>query len=310
MFWHMLPPDSWVRRSYRLGKNLFRYGPSYVPRRYLSPRAILGARPRVTAAEGPLTVCVLTSRKDWLCCLCALVTYYEFTERTDPLLIYSDGSLTARGLRHIRRLFPSAQLADRDSGAAVLAGVLARYPNCWRYREQQPCAARIIDFPALCRSKFILMLDSDVLFFRRPDELLRHLNVLVPGRFVFHRDCQESYVMDRHRLAAEFGCQIDGQINVGVMLADVSGFRYDCLEDWLSHSAFMSHPWSEQTLWAMYASRHEVKLLSADYLVKLGPGIQDSTVLKHYVKPVRELLYVEGLPLAARALRARGALPP
>ncbi len=287
----------------RFGKRWMRGGILFPAKRYLFPRAVLKTPPIRTEERGEVTVCVLTSATDWLCCLWTLVSYYRFSGRRDPLLIYSDGSLSQRMVAAIKRVFPAARVLDEITVNARVSPILSTYPNCRRFRNMQPCAHRIIDFPIICGSPFILMLDSDVLFFRRPDELLGYLEHLSPGTFVCQEDCQHAYFASLESIQKKYGLHMPSRVNVGMTLADVRDFDHSALEQWLIEDRVMTHPWAEQTLWAMYASRRNLRFLSSAYPIALSCGIGASQVVKHYVKPIRDLLYTEGLPSQALSWR-------
>ncbi len=285
-----------VHSTYRYLKLLAKHGPLYPFWKSLFPRRILRSEPIRTHLWGDPTVCVLTSAKDWLPCLWGLASFYRFSGRRDPLLIYGDGTLTPAHAEAMIRVFPNARVVDRCWIDPAMELLLERYPRCRQYRETQPYALRIIDFPSICESRFILVLDSDVLFFEEPTELITRLADREPGDFLFQNDFQDAYAAPRARLAADFGVDVPPSLNCGIMLADVSGFRYDWIEDWLGRPELVNHCWSEQTLWAMYGARHRPLRLSDDYALVCSPGIRRGLAAKHYVKPIRDLLYVEGIP--------------
>ncbi len=282
--------------AYRYLKLLTRHGPLYPFWTTRFPRRILDSEPIYTSLWGDPTVCVLTSGRDWLTCLWTLASFYRFSGRRDPLLIYGDGTLTPTHEGAILRLFPNARIVDRSCTDPAMAPVLAHHPRCGQYRDTQPFALRIIDLPAICESHFILMLDSDVLFFEEPVELLARLADRKPGDFLFQNDFQDAYAAPRDSLAADFGVEVPPALNCGILLADISDFRYDWIEAWLARPGLLHHCWSEQTLWAMYAARHRPRRLSDDYAILCSRGIRRGMAAKHYVKPIRDLLYVEGIP--------------
>jgi hypothetical protein len=285
---------------------LIKHGPSYPWRRYFAPEKILKMRPIHVDVSGDVTVCVLTSRYDWLSCLWSLVSFYEFSGLQLPLLIYSDGSLEEGHTKNFKRLFPNAKVVDPAMAGAAVAKKLEKFPNCMRFRSAQPCARRIIDLPILCSSPFILMLDSDIFFLRKPEELIEHLSSIRSGRFVFERDMQDAYFASLDELRECFGVEVSALVNCGIMLADVSHFKYDLLEHWLERDDFDRHPWAEQTLWAMYAGQERTAFLGNEYDVTMAAKIETNTVMKHYIKPIRDFLYTDGIPRLRERLEERG----
>jgi hypothetical protein len=293
-----------LRSANREFRRLRKHGPSYFWRRYIAPSKILKA-PRIETNESAdITVCVLTSRNDWLMCLWSLASFYKFTGLRLPLLIYSDGTLSSRHTERIRSVFPNARIVDPAAADAAVSTALDGFPLCRQFRLVQPCARRIIDLPILCRSRSMLMLDSDVLFFQRPEELLMHLNADRVRNFVFERDPQDSYFDSRENIRARFHVAIASQVNCGIMIADISRFEYARIEAWLANDSLQKkHHWVEQTLWAMYAGEAQTAFLSKAYDVTMSPDIEANAVMKHYIKPIRDFFYTRGIPFLSRCLQ-------
>jgi hypothetical protein len=292
-----------IRAGYREVRRVIKHGPSYPWRRYFAPDKILNMHRIETDEAADLTVCVLTSRGDWLMCLWALVSFYKFSGLRLPLLIYGDGTLNSDHTEHIRRIFPNARIVEPAN--VEVSDRLSKFPNCLRFRSAQPCARRIIDFPILCNSLSILMLDSDILFFSRPAELVSHLELPRSGSFIFERDMQDAYFDSTASIKEKFNVEIASQVNCGIMLADISNFDFAQIEHWLGQAPIEKHPWAEQTLWAMYAGRGRTTLLGKNYDVTMSEQIGSSTVMKHYIKPIRDFMYTQGIPQLIRRLELR-----
>ncbi len=285
-----------IRAGYREVRRITKYGPTYPWRRYIGPAGILKSRTIQTDRSGDVSVCVLTCRKDWLSCLWSLVSFYELSGLRLPLLIYSDGTLSERHFRELAAVFPEATIVRSNAGEKIVTDRLSSYPNCLRFRTLQPYARKLIDLPILCGSPLMLILDSDVFFVKRPQELMMHLELKDSKRFVFERDPQEAYFASRADIEERFGVSIASRVNVGIVVADVTGFDYSRIEQWLGQDSVASHPWAEQTLWAMYAGQEQTVLLGEGYDVTEEAHIEPKTVAKHYIRPIRDYLYMEGIP--------------
>ena len=269
------------RAGYREIRRIVKHGPTYPWQRYVAPARILKTKSIHTDIAGDVTICVLTSRKDWQACLWALVSFYELSGLRLPLLIYSDGTLAARHIQHLARVFPEARIVTLAAAEAAVSNALSGYPNCMSFRTAQIYARKIIDLPILCGSPFMLMLDSDVLFLKRPEQLIRHLEAKRPGHFVFLRDVQDAYFTSRLDIKRTFDVDIAPRVNCGMMFADVSSFEYSKLERWLGQPGVQSHAWAEQTLWAMYAGQERTEILGREYDATEWPHIEPGTVVKH-----------------------------
>src|SRR5271166_4559273 len=211
-----------MRAGYREAKRVVRYVPSYPWLRDVAPARILNMQAIHTETAGDVTVCVLTSRKDWQACLWALVSFYKLSGLRLPLLIYSDGTLGRNQIRHMAKVFPEARIVTPASAETAVSNALSGFPNCMRFRSVLKLARKIIDIPILCGSPSMLMIDSDVLFLKRPEELLKLLDSNSHGRFVFQRDMQNAYFATIVNIKDNFDVDIAPQVNTGIMLADVS----------------------------------------------------------------------------------------
>ncbi|MGO9336310.1 MAG: hypothetical protein ACLPY1_02260 [Terracidiphilus sp.] len=293
-----------MKAGYREARRVIKHGPGYPWLRYVSPAQILKEASIHTGEAAEITVCVLTSRHDWLMCLWSLVSFYRFSGLRLPLLIYSDGSLSSGQMESIRTVFPDARIVEPANVNVEVSDKLSEFPNCLRFRSAQPCARRIIDFPILCKTRSILMLDSDILFFLRPEELMSHLESPRSGLFVFERDMQNAYFDSRERIAEVFNIEVAAQVNCGIMQADISDFDHAKIEGWLGRAPIENHPWTEQTLWAMYAGKKRTTFLGSDYDVTMSAKIEPNALMKHYIKPIRDFMYTQGIPYLERHLEA------
>jgi hypothetical protein len=107
---------------------------------------------------------------------------------------------------------------------------------------------------------------------------------------------QDAYFTTRVNIQSTFNRDISATVNCGIMLADVSSFDYSKIEEWLGQPGVENHPWAEQTLWAMYAGEERTVLLGEEYDVTMSAKIEPDSVVKHYIKPIRDFMYTEGIP--------------
>jgi hypothetical protein len=302
-----MPYVKTMKAGYREVKRVIRHGLAYPWRRYVVSREVFYTDAIHTNTSGDVTVCVLTSSKDWLTCLWSLVSFYRFSGLKLPLLVYSDGTLRESHAQELTKVFPNARFIGSTEGASLVAEELSNYPNCLQFSGLSPYARKIIDLPVLCKSKSMLLLDSDILFFRPPDELVKYLNGDRSKHFVFESDYQDSYFDSRENIQKIFNAEIASRVNSGIVIADIERFDYARLEGWLGNRLFQQeHHWAEQTLWAMYAGEEQTILLSERYDVTMSADIGPDTVMKHYVKPIRDFLYTDGLPRLREKLEERG----
>jgi hypothetical protein len=112
---------------------------------------------------------------------------------------------------------------------------------------------KLIDPFFFSRSDTFLLLDSDVLFYRRPDTLLHALEQSLPR---FSPDNGYRYCLSERDLRSLLGQDCISRLNPGVLTATRASFDPNALERWLAHPGFWRTDggpdyYAELTLWAM-----------------------------------------------------------
>jgi hypothetical protein len=138
----------------------------------------------------------------------------------------------------------------------------------------------------------VISLDSDVLFFRRPAELIDP-----PARTnVFNLDCGYWYSLSADDLAARFGVRPVERLNAGLSCIWRESVDFGFVERCLADPALRGGGWlTEQTVHALNSTRYGVAHLPDTYHVGPGGPTVEGLVCKHYPGPVRRLLYEEGM---------------
>ena len=258
----------------------------------IRPR-ILQAPPIPTDRDGPCEIHVLTSAADWLNLLWALHSFYRAAGRRHPLCIHDDGTLPAAASAALRRAFPDARLIARQVSDARVEPLLAAFPRCLALRRTNPLALKIFDFPAFLAGDRLLILDSDILFFREPARLLAMLES--SPRNSLNRDWRSGYTIDPAAVAAQLGFTLPPLINSGLGLLHRASLHYAWMEEFLALPGILSHHHQiEQTLFALCSARFGYEMLPGEYDIHLGPRAP-AAPSRHYTGPIRHLMYGEGL---------------
>src|SRR5439155_27351223 len=126
----------------------------------------------------------------------------------------------------------------------------AKFPYLRERWHNYPNIRKLID-PHLGSSGWKLVLDSDILFFRRPTALLDWLtHPLMPMHML---DVEESYGYPRVELAKLVGAPPPKCLNVGVCGLSSEQLDWKQIENWIEnlHQNFGSSYYLEQALVAM-----------------------------------------------------------
>lgn len=273
----------------------FQHGVRVAFHREITRKRILETAPIPVAKQGPVEIHVLTSQADWLNLLWALKSFYLYSARRYPLCIHNDGTLNAEATEALQRHFPEARVVPREQADREVLPALSSYPRCAELRRTNTLSLKVFDFRYYLESERLLLLDSDVLFFAEPVELLRRLED--PGwRWnSVNEDIEDAYTVDPHTVRERCGFELCRRFNSGLGVIHKASLRFDWMEDFLALPGIIGHFWRiEQTLFALCSSKFGVELLPAEYRVHLD-GAHSGSPCRHYVGAIRHLMYREGM---------------
>jgi hypothetical protein len=267
-------------------------------------KRILRTAPITETDDRACEIHVMTSSSDWLNMVWALKSFYWLAGRRYALCIHDDGTLDSRSQETLKSHFPRARVVMRAEADAKVFPMLKDYPRCSEFRRTNQLSPKVFDFAAYLESERMLLLDSDILFFEEPSELLRRVEDPGYKLNTFNADTQSAYTVEPGAVPACGGFELKERINSGLALIHRDSMRLDWIEEFLALPGVIGHFWRiEQTLYALCASRYGVELLPPEYDVHLEGGI-DGSPSRHYVGAIRHLMYSEGM----RHLVRRGFL--
>jgi hypothetical protein len=191
---------------------------------------------------------------------------------------------------------------QEEADARVLETLADSHPRLVEARRQSPFMMKLIDPVLLASAERIVILDSDVLFFREPRELRAHVEQAPADTWLFQRDPASTYNVTEYVAASALGIRIPERVNSGIAVVPRSLVDLDLCEHLLEHpDVRRPSGWIEQTLFALCAgARGRVEYLSPSYVISLEPGLDYADVTaRHYAGPSRPLLTEEGMPYAA-----------
>lgn len=244
--------------------------------------------PPVECGDGTdFEVHMLTCHRDLLDALWCLKTFCHFSDTRPVIVIHDDGTLLASDVETLLQHFPGCRIIRRAEADAELTEYLSAYPHCLRFRLRPDfyCALKLFDVFHFARADKLLLLDSDVFFFRRPVELLQYI---AAGQPFFLRDYQDAYAMPRDAIKTTFGMAVEPMVNAGLIFLRRRHYA--------DHIKLIEHYFEmetnypardvnrhEQTLHAMLLSKVGAVSLGEAYQLSNRTAITDRTVAHHYV---------------------------
>ncbi len=237
-------------------------------------------------ADAPV-VSFLTGRRFWHQTAYCFWSLCRHAGRPLRAALYDDGTFDDALQTECRRLFPGVRIASAAEIEAQLDAHLpeARYPTLRRRRAVYPNLRKLTDVHAGARS-WQLVLDSDMLFFRRPDALLEWL--AEPKRPLHMADIQDAYGYSPGLLTSLAGQPLPTRLNVGICGLHSEDIDWDRLERWSREleAAEGTSYYQEQALVALMLAGHDAQCLpSRDYLLLPDEAEcrRPTAALHHYV---------------------------
>lgn len=213
--------------------------------------------------------------------------------------LYDDGSFDEALHAQLAQLGPGVVFHPMAETRAKLDALLpeARFPVLRERWRNYPNIRKLTD-PHLASTGWKLVIDSDLLFFRRPDFLLDWC--AAPTRPLHAVDCEESYGYSRPLMEKLAGAPIPPLVNVGLCGLRSDAFDWEQLEAWCAEliAREKTSYYLEQALVAMLVARQQPCAVApaGDYLTKPGraEGTQPRAVMHHYVAESKRWYYRHG----------------
>jgi hypothetical protein len=238
---------------------------------------------------------------DWQMALWAAKSFYHYAGVDWPLVWHEGGSLRPCYRTALKRHFPQSLVLTAEEATTGVEAELARggFTRCLHARRRSFMLMKMIDCVVLSNAKRLLLLDSDVLFFKKPEELIA-AGTSEWLKNLFNRDKGSWYTIPREAAKARYGIDVIPELNAGLGSVRRESLTLPMMEEFLADPDILSEPWlTEQTLQALCGSRVGVELLPETYLVSQSSGLTTPEgrplVAKHYPGFSRHLLYEEGM---------------
>lgn len=272
---------------------------------YWTARKIRRWRPAAAdKPQEPVSVHVLTGEYDWRYAAWMLASWFHFTERNWPVFIHDDGSLPPEAASLYATILPEATVVARARADAEVDAALEGRPLCVRGRHFYNPSLKFFDTRHYAPHERLIILDSDILFFRKPRLLLDWVDG-GGADFLFMRDVADASALDRETVRTALGLDLMENINSGMCFLPKNLIDLDFTEHCLAETELLrTTRWTfEQTLFALCASHDGGgRLLPGEYELTLNPAMRPNSVARHYVGRVRQLIYAEGIRRLRREL--------
>jgi len=235
----------------------------------------------------PLELHIVVGKRFWYLAAFALVSLKKHLSGPVQVHFYSDGTLTAEHENALKQLPVEVVFHGSDEITARVEKELprSRYPVLRERFDNYPNIQKLIS-PHVGRSGAKIVLDADVLFFNRPNELCGWLEK--PKGVLCATDITESYGYSRALLENLAGGRMPEKVNVGVTGLISEKIDWDQVEKWCSelHAKVGTNYYLEQALIAMLCVKNDYYQLAEKSYITY-PNEEETKkragVMQHYV---------------------------
>jgi hypothetical protein len=210
-------------------------------------------------------------------------------------VFHDDGSLQTRDIALLSYHFPGSKVVVQAEADRIIGEKLAPYPLTAEARRSYVMMRKLVDLYYFSDQERVLYVDSDILFFQKPVQLLSQQE----GN-LFNRDIKSHYLYPEADLSRFTGITVKERINAGLSSLDRAGIHPARIEELLGkiplNEKLIFHR-IEQTLVALLVSAPQspgVDYLDTAYDVSLTKPVYNA-VCKHYVGVIRQQFELEGL---------------
>ncbi|HPL95304.1 MAG TPA: hypothetical protein PLF15_00785 [bacterium] len=245
-------------------------------------------------AESNLSIHVLVCQRDFIMLLWSLKSFFSFFNYPFQLYLHNDGTLSLKQINILKKYFPKAicveptEILNNKNLTAypVIKNFLLTHPNYYLMKK-------IVDSYFISEKNNILVIDSDLLWFKAPEELLNNLN----------NNCDKSLMMWSPLPGPVYfkdGTVLDENLshyNSGIVLYQRANFNLVKLSEYLekidtdnpTNFQFIEEAGFTQCL-------KNLQLLPKEKYIIKGK-VDEQIVARHYTSPRRPGFYLEGLSI-------------
>ena len=227
-----------------------------------------------------------------------LASWFHYTGRNWQVYVHDDGTLGAAHEEAIKSVLPSTIFVRKPDADSEMQAALSGYDLCLKARDHYAPSLKFFDAWHYSDEKPYLVIDTDILFYDRPDMMLNWTDGELAGSW-FMDDLATSYVISPDEFYELAATKMWPKVNSGICMVQPGMIDLEFTERMLAESNLLKRRgWThEQGFFAMNASRvNEGGRLPSDlYEITLGTTRNPAADCRHYVGAVRDQFYSEGI---------------
>lgn len=246
-----------------------------------------------------LKVCLLTGEKYWHQTIFCALSLQKVTDHPIHFTFYDDGSFTKESICKYRTQIPNSTFITKAEITDKLSHYLpvSKYPYLNHKREVYKHIRKLTDIHA-GNTGWHLVLDSDMLFWKKPTEVIEWLKN--PTKPFYILDVSNAYGYPLQEMEKLCHTTLPQKMNVGLVGLKSEDIDFDLLEQWakILETNFGKSYYLEQALTAMLVGDLECKIASPqEYIVYPSQKQVENKVgtLHHYVDVSKKWYFINAI---------------
>jgi hypothetical protein len=215
-----------------------------------------------------------------------------------PVHVHSDGTIDSRQRALISESFPGINIIEIEESTKMVDPLLVGYPSLHRFRHESFYGLKLLDVCLSAKSP-VLLLDSDILFFSPPTEIVGSLPFVSDGGFVFNCEFDNPRYWKLPILQGKFP-EVIGGLNSGLLLFNPGVVcklpELEEIVSWMRECRESLPRVDEQTVYAILAGRYPSRALSSLYCTISKPSLPEKDLVsRHYHSDLRPGFALDGI---------------
>lgn len=241
---------------------------------------------------------VLCQKSDVWMLVWSLKSLLFHSKLTPKIVIHNDGSLDQFACYHLKRILGNIRIVSRQEADAAVLPKIPKSSKLYKYRsEGHPLLLDLIDPIIYTESEKIMVLNSDVLFFKTPSEVDNFItNAKSPDALIsrqpkpFVMAISPDYV-HKHNLTQKDA----GYINCGITIFNRNAISLEDSIEFFEHCLLPTKDYLVEAMgWIALVGKTNFKFLPDDtYHIK--GRLNENTIAKHFTSGRRHELYGYGI---------------
>lgn len=220
-------------------------------RRYYDYKA-MSTRPYFTGEDCPhFELHILLGHRHVGMTLWCVKSFLHYAGRKYTVVLHEDGSLTDKDIATLEKHLVKARIVRKSTADQLVREQIKHLPNCCAYRfspkettdhrgvkyDMHIFALRLFDFNLLSSATKTLVLDADILFFRKPQEIVDWAEDPEDRKSLYSI---EQYIPQRNARYEVIGFErkvpLPTDANAGLLCLDKRAYDLGLIENWIGEN--------------------------------------------------------------------------